>query len=121
MYLRAISIIAFALPIACAQAPPSNQSGPKPKFDVASVKPCDSRVTRNTFAGSSGPGRVDYTCQTLMTYIIGAYGRWANGRLVRGNIPINVEGGPHWINIATCTRSTRKRRANQVSQSQPDQ
>jgi uncharacterized protein (TIGR03435 family) len=76
----------------------SGQSTAKPKFDVASVKPCDPHVVPGTNGGSTGRGRVTYNCQPLMNYIRSAYGRWANGQFVRGNIPINIEGGPAWVN-----------------------
>jgi uncharacterized protein (TIGR03435 family) len=98
MPLRVISLIALMMALASGQSAASGQSGSQAKFDVASVKPCDPHVTPGTNAGTAGRGRVTYNCEPLMNYIRSAYGRFANGQLVRGNIPVNIEGGPAWIN-----------------------
>ena len=108
MPLRVISLIALTMSVA------SGQSESLAKFDVASVKLCDPHVTPGTNAGTASPGRVTYNCQPLMNYVRSAYGRWANGRLVRGNIPINIEGGPAWINTELYQIAAKAERATDL-------
>ena len=74
------------------------QPGTKPQFEVASVKPCDPHTVRGTNAGTTSPGRVAYNCQNLMTYIRNAYGTWGSGGDAPASDPVNIVGGPAWIN-----------------------
>jgi len=71
--------------------------GARPKFGVASVKPCLPHTDPGTDAGGVNRGGVAFRCQTLMDYVRFAYGRFANGQFVRGGM-IQIEGGPAWAN-----------------------
>jgi uncharacterized protein (TIGR03435 family) len=71
---------------------------PKPKFDVASVKPCGPREPRTTNAGTTSPGRVHFNCLSLTTYVRQAYGFYANGTRNQFGHTLKIEGGPAWIN-----------------------
>jgi uncharacterized protein (TIGR03435 family) len=77
---------------------PSPHSKAAPKFEVASVKPCDPHTPRTTFGGSTSPGRVAYTCQSLETYVRQAYVMLPNGVENRQGWIVKIEGGPSWIN-----------------------
>lgn len=67
------------------------------RFEVASVKACDPHTVPGTNAGGGSPGRVDFTCQSLMTYIRQAYGVWGNGSDRPAEGPFNIVGGPAWM------------------------
>ncbi|HKE27289.1 MAG TPA: TIGR03435 family protein [Bryobacteraceae bacterium] len=71
---------------------------PKPKFDVVSVKPCDTHEPRSTNMGSTSPGRVRFNCVSLTTYIRQAYGFHDNGVWHEGGHTLKIEGGPAWVN-----------------------
>jgi uncharacterized protein (TIGR03435 family) len=74
------------------------QSGPK--FEVASIRPCqptpDSPDRRGGGVGVS-PGRLSVTCMPLMFLIQGAYVAFAN-ETVRPFDSVPISGGPAWIN-----------------------
>jgi uncharacterized protein (TIGR03435 family) len=71
---------------------------PKPKFDVASVKPCDQHEPRTTNSGTTSPGRVHFNCLSLTTYVRQAYGFYGNGTRNEGGHTVKIEGGPAWVN-----------------------
>lgn len=102
---RAISAVAaIAIPLALgilnapslrAQSAPT----PTPKWEAVSVRPCD----RPGPIGQSSPGRLSTGCRNLTEFIIGPYGRYANGSIHRGGglkTMVGLEGGPGWINTA---------------------
>jgi uncharacterized protein (TIGR03435 family) len=68
----------------------------KPKFEVASVKPCAPNTTTGTLAGEIGPDSVRYHCRTLIEYVRDAYD-FLTLTKVR-NAGIQVEKGPPWAN-----------------------
>jgi len=76
----------------------------RPKFEVASIKPCSDKGSapgrKKGGAGASGdlsPGTLRLDCSTVMDLIKGAYVLFADGRVnPRSRVP--VEGGPSWIN-----------------------
>jgi len=84
-------------------------TGPKRKFEAASIRPCDSgaaaRGGRGSNRGEGGglgnawtPGRITRTCVTAMTLIQDAYVRYADGKteptFAMRMPPIN--GAPSW-------------------------
>jgi uncharacterized protein (TIGR03435 family) len=73
------------------------QDSTRPQFDVASVKPCDPHGFVGKFGGTSARGQVNFNCQTLMNYVRTAYGRWGNPTGGPKTDPINIVGGPTWI------------------------
>ncbi len=94
---KAFAFIAVAMAIAPA-ARPQSPSTAKPKFDVASVKPCDPHVNQGTNAGTTGRGMVAYNCLSLLTYIRQSYAMNAGGQQNLRGALIKIEGGPSWIN-----------------------
>jgi uncharacterized protein (TIGR03435 family) len=78
------------------------QAQARPKFEVASIKPCKDTTAPDERTGAasaalSSPERLTEGCQTVKSLIELAYVTFANGRV---NLPPNppVEGGPSWIN-----------------------
>jgi len=80
------------------------QSGPRPQFEVASIKRCadDFDIApggRGGFPPSFSPGRMTLNCQDVQGLIDAAYVMYADGRnpsrLSLQKVPI--EGGPGWI------------------------
>ncbi|HXU21195.1 MAG TPA: M56 family metallopeptidase [Verrucomicrobiae bacterium] len=82
-------------------------SGDKPKFEVASVKPCEPGSGRGGPGGAPNrlqwsPGRLTVPCQTAWVLIGWAYVRYADGRATPGNVgggPAEntpIEGLPSW-------------------------
>jgi len=76
-----------------------------PKFDVASVKPCDANSlpgARSRGGGGSefSPGRLNVPCQTVKDFVTIAYVLRANGQRQGADALklLPVEGGPSWIN-----------------------
>jgi uncharacterized protein (TIGR03435 family) len=76
-----------------------------PKFDVASVKPCDSNSLppgggRGVVGPDSSPGRLTLNCQTVKSFILTSYVLSANGQRQGADALklLPVEGGPSWIN-----------------------
>lgn len=101
-------VVAFA-GILTATAIPAQQ----PKFEVASIKPCQGGGYRTfTFGGPAArgrggrgrgiadPGRLRIECRTVPMLIVRAYLTYADGRS-RSEVPMIgrplVEGGPAWV------------------------
>ncbi len=78
------------------------QSGPRPQFEVASIRRCDDNVAPGGRGGglpSFSPGRMTINCITVQGLIDAAYVMYADGRnpnLLRLTRP-PIEGGPGWI------------------------
>ncbi len=76
-------------------------SGDRPRFEVASIKPCGEGDTAGDSKSggaeeSLSPGRLHEDCRTLLNLIQSAYVLFANGHVnPRAQVP--VEGGPAWI------------------------
>jgi len=87
------AVLTIAAMVATVLAQP--QTVTIPKFEVAAVKPCSdaggvARGGRGSGGGRS-PGRLDLSCQTVMSIIQTAY--------TSGMPPLPaIEGGPGWIN-----------------------
>jgi uncharacterized protein (TIGR03435 family) len=81
-----------------AQSRSSAQPKPAPKFDVASVKPCDPHAPRGTNAGSVYSGRVAYNCEPLTSYIRQAYAMYPDGKYDLRGLIVKIEGGASWVN-----------------------
>jgi uncharacterized protein (TIGR03435 family) len=93
---------AFSIAGAQSQTPDQSASPAKPKFEVASVKPCKLDGGRGSGGGRSDPGRLSIHCLPLKMLIESAYLRYANGV---GHSPEEIhltpiEGGPAWIDSA---------------------
>jgi uncharacterized protein (TIGR03435 family) len=73
----------------------------RPRFEVASIKPCRTYMDLNARSGggNSSPGRLNVECQTAKGLIQGAYVAFANGRSVTPGYvrPVVIEGGPSWL------------------------
>ena len=72
----------------------------RPRFEVASIKPCEGEVEPGPRGGASigepSPGRLALNCQTVKGLIQMAYILFADGRLhPAARVPIT--GGPGWI------------------------
>jgi hypothetical protein len=85
-------------PMVWAQSRSSAQPKPAPKFDVASVKPCDPHAPRGTNAGSVYSGRVAYNCEPLTSYIRQAYAMYPDGKYDLRGLIVKIEGGASWVN-----------------------
>ncbi|HVW07259.1 MAG TPA: TIGR03435 family protein [Bryobacteraceae bacterium] len=75
------------------------QSGPRPAFDVASIKPCQEPV--NDLGPHSSPGRLATDCAELLNLIGNAYTAFADGHLNHNSDPAPINGGPAWIHSAS--------------------
>ncbi len=86
--------------------PPQAETKPVPRFEVASIKPCEPDHNQTVFGSSStGPGRLSTGCAVLAEegehtgLIQRAYVRYAGGRYhpfgPHGLLPI--EGAPAWV------------------------
>ena len=80
----------------------------RPKFDVASIKPCDPDAAQpggRSGKGGSGNARYRRNCVTVMTLIENAYVRFAEGKNRSPMLTqlIKVEGGPGWLRSDTYT------------------
>ena len=84
-----------------AQQPPST-----PRFEVASIRPCEPRrelpVRRGLYNAGGGyvaptPGRLNVECVPLIFLIADAYIRSANA-VIRPVEIVPISGGPSWIN-----------------------
>src|SRR5206468_8007469 len=94
------------LPIACGimSAPPvaaQSAAAAKPKFEVASVKPCKAKPDRMRGGGDASPGRLRTGCDLLVDennlgLIQRAYIRFAGGHTNPLGI-LAINGGPRWI------------------------
>src|SRR5215472_9580806 len=77
----------------------------KPRFDVGSIKRSAKCSSRSSIYGallSPSPGTLTLDFSTLAGLILGAYGRYANGR-TRFSLPPPIRGGPSWINTERFT------------------
>jgi uncharacterized protein (TIGR03435 family) len=91
-YLLALAIAIFA-PAILAQSP-------KPKFEVASIRPCEDGASDARIANGNGgpsPGRLDLRCQSLKALIDRAYINFADGHEHVWAPQVAIEGGPSWI------------------------
>jgi uncharacterized protein (TIGR03435 family) len=91
------TLIGIQMAIAVGSVSSQTEPAVRPKFEVASVKPC--RADMNPGArtgGNSSPGRLSIECQTLMGLIRTAYVMFADGQHI-GAVPFPVSGGPAWI------------------------
>jgi uncharacterized protein (TIGR03435 family) len=69
-----------------------------PKFEVASVKPCQGNVADTRGDGLvSSPARLHLPCSTLETLIEQAYGMYANDRFNAFAPYIPISGAPKWV------------------------
>ena len=77
-----------------------------PKFEVASIRLCESRGSAGLKGGGAGgpgggsisPGRVSFACGSLANFVQRAYVTFANGH---SNSPWGappISGGPAWVN-----------------------
>ena len=90
-----------------------------PKFEVASIKPCQSDVIPGIRVGGDSPGRLTMNCQPLWALINQAYNLFRNGRLdPPGQFP-PIEGGPAWVR--TDLYSIEAKPAGTASQGLPTQ
>ncbi len=100
--LAALKLIGGVLAIAVGLAQSQTNTAATPRFDVASIKPCeDADFAPASKSGGEGgdfsPGTLRLDCTTVMNLIRGAYVLFANGHVnPRSRVP--VEGGPAWIN-----------------------
>src|SRR6185437_7292204 len=68
----AASMVGIPVAIGLLYAPfvwAQSSGAPKPKFEVAAIKPCDPHGDRGTFAGTVSRGGVTLNCSTLETFI----------------------------------------------------
>jgi uncharacterized protein (TIGR03435 family) len=75
-----------------------------PRFDVASIKPCEDASAGRRSGGGTGswsPGRLTLNCQTVMVLIRRAFVDYADGRVHIWPPPLSIEGAPAWINSAS--------------------
>jgi uncharacterized protein (TIGR03435 family) len=106
--ITAVAVTALVVPVAAgmitaplrttAQGQPT---GPVPKFDVVSVRPCEANAPSQTRDGGSpiaSPGRLYYQCFPLSSMVNEAYIYFAGGRYHRtGSELVGIEGGPGWM------------------------
>jgi len=73
-----------------------------PKFEVASIKPCEGGSPGGRNGGLIANGRLNVNCVTAIDLIKSAYVTWANAHL---NPPksLRIEGGPAWIHSEAWT------------------
>jgi len=94
---------ACLLILASAQSPAQSGLATRPKFVVASIKPCREGSSATDKKGGGGgrgdlsPGTLHLDCSTVLNLITGAYVLFANGH-VNPHSRVPVEGGPAWIN-----------------------
>jgi uncharacterized protein (TIGR03435 family) len=82
--------------IAVEQAQP--QTANRPKFEVASIKPCKAGIPDGRSGGGpSSPGRLNIECQPLRGLIQMAYDRFATDKGRWGQL-LPIDGAPPWIN-----------------------
>ncbi|HEX3880228.1 MAG TPA: M56 family metallopeptidase [Bryobacteraceae bacterium] len=93
-----------------ARTPKPQPAASRPKFEVASIRRCDSAAAARGGRGSSGgeggglgsawsPGRITRTCVTAMTLIQDAYVRFADGKTeptFAMRMP-PISGAPGWV------------------------
>jgi uncharacterized protein (TIGR03435 family) len=92
------------VPAARAQSSAASARTPRPKFEVASVKPCiasDAAASgkRGPAGESLSPATFRLDCTTVIGLITHAYVLFANGH-VNPTAATAIEGGPPWIHSA---------------------
>jgi uncharacterized protein (TIGR03435 family) len=106
LFLGVVGAIVLATPIVFgAPAIRAQSAAAAPKFDVASVKPCDANSVppgggRGGGGGSApSPGRLDINCVDVKNLIVISYVLSANGQRHGADALklLPVEGGPKWI------------------------
>ena len=70
-----------------------------PRFEVASIKPCQEPV--NDLGAHSSPGRLASDCAQLLNFIGNAYNAFADGHLNLNREPAPIHGGPPWLRSAS--------------------
>jgi uncharacterized protein (TIGR03435 family) len=76
-----------------------NAPATTPKFEVASIKPCQDPV--NDLGHHSSPGRLASGCAELLNFIGNAYTTFADGHLNLNSEPAPINGGPPWLHSAS--------------------
>lgn len=104
--LAVAAVVAIAAPIVVGLVNSSliraQPAAKRPKFDVASIRPCKDESGRRAGAGNASPGTLDTGCTVLvgasdsLGLIQRAYVRFANGRVNPFGI-VPITGGPAWI------------------------
>jgi uncharacterized protein (TIGR03435 family) len=102
--LAAAGLAALAAPviIGVLNAPATRaQDAPStaPRFEVASIKPCQEPV--NDLGAHSSPGRLASDCAQLLNFIGNAYNAFADGHLNLNREPAPIHGGPPWLRSAS--------------------
>lgn len=100
MYRRTVVLTLFVGATILIPSITRAQSGEiAPKFEVASIRRCVSRVPGIVLAGPPSPGRITVRCISAMGLIRQSYILFANGTM--NLMPVNVvvsENGLRWIN-----------------------
>jgi uncharacterized protein (TIGR03435 family) len=78
-------------------AQPQGELNP-PKFEVASIRPCDQSSRPGGRGGEPPAGSLRVQCATVAILIHSAYDTSANGRETTMFTTLPVTGGPAWIN-----------------------
>jgi bla regulator protein BlaR1 len=104
MTLAAAGLAALAAPfvIGMLNAPAiraQNAPAASPKFEVASIKPCQDPI--NNLGYHSSPGRLASDCAGLLNFIGNAYTTFADGHLNLNSEPAPINGGPPWLHSAS--------------------
>jgi uncharacterized protein (TIGR03435 family) len=76
-----------------------NAPAATPKFEVASIKPCQDPL--NDLGHHSSPGRLASDCAELLNLIGNAYTTFADGHLNLNSEPAPINGGPPWVHSAS--------------------
>ena len=103
--LSGAAIAALLIPVAIGmlQAPPARAQSSEsaksvPKWEVASIRPCDNNADGGRKGGRGPtPGRLSVNCSTVMRLIESAYGFYSSGHGANMN-HIAFEGAPAWLN-----------------------
>jgi bla regulator protein blaR1 len=105
--LAAIGLAVLAAPIVIGvlNAPTIRaQSEPRPKFEVASIRPCkdpsQEPPTGHRPGSNSSPGRLATDCVELLNLMGNAYNAFADGHLNLNAEPAPMNGGPPWLHSA---------------------
>jgi uncharacterized protein (TIGR03435 family) len=109
--LAVLGVAALAMPFVVGQlsatfARAQSATPPTPRFEVASIRLCESRGSAGLKGGGTGgpgggsisPGRVSFACGSLANFVQRAYVTFANGH---SNSPWGappISGGPAWVN-----------------------
>src|ERR1700674_660462 len=80
---------------------PGQSPGPRPQFEVASIRPSLSELNFGPHCAGDGPspGRLRLRCNTVQELIQFAYGFYANGVTLNANT-LHISGGPGWTDSA---------------------